>query len=447
MIDKENNARRDFLKKAALGTAGLTIGAMGFSASSYARIMGANDRINFGIAGINSRGKALVKSAMASPNTSISYICDVDSRVLTTVTEMIKEQGGKAPKSFEDYRKMIERKDLDAVAIATPEHWHAPMAIMAAQAGKHAYVEKPCSHNPHEGELLVQVQKKTGMVIQMGNQQRSAPTSIQAIKDIKDGIIGKPYFGKAWYSNKRGPIGNGQKVTVPEWLNWELWQGPAPRQDYQDIWVHYNWHWFWEYGTGEIHNNGTHEIDICRWALGVDNPTKVTSAGGRYHFKDDWEFPDTQLVSYEFDDDKLITWEGKSCNNFNYFGRGRGATIHGTEGTVLLDRNIYQVYDNDNNLVKEMKEQDASATTNTVGEGALDVYHMTNFVNAIRKSEKQHSPIDEAATTSLLCHLGNIAQAVGRSLKTDPKTGRILDDPEAMKMWKREYEPGWEPKV
>src|SRR5690606_32607772 len=214
-----------------------------------------------------------------------------------------------------------------------------------------------------------------------------------------------------------------------------------------DIWVHYNWHWFWEYGTGEIHNNGTHEIDICRWALGVDNPTKVTSAGGRYHFKDDWEFPDTQLVSYEFDDDKLITWEGKSCNNFNYFDRGRGATIHGTEGTVLLDRNIYQVYDNDNNLVKEMKEQDASATTNTVGEGALDVYHMTNFVNAIRKSEKQHSPIDEAATTSLLCHLGNIAQAVGRTLKTDPKTGRILDDPEAMKMWKREYEPGWEPKV
>ena len=446
-MENNSDSRRDFIKKVALGTAGISMGAMGFPASSYARIIGANDRINFAIAGVNNRGKALIKSSLASPNTSIGYICDVDSRVLESVTQMVQELGDKKTKAVVDFRDLVEKKDLDAIAIATPEHWHAPMAIMAAQAGKHVYVEKPCSHNPYEGELLVAVQNKTGKVIQMGNQQRSAPTSIQAVKDIREGIIGTPYFGKAWYSNNRGPIGHGKKVPVPEWLNWELWQGPAPRQDFQDNLVHYNWHWFWEYGTGEIHNNGTHEIDICRWALGVDIPDRVKSSGGRFHYNDDWEFYDTQVVSYEFADDKMITWEGKSCNNFQFYDRGRGATIHGTDGTVLVDRNVYQVYDQKGALVKEMKEEHSSATTNTQGEGALDVYHMTNFVNAIRGKEKPHSPIDEAAITSLLCHYGNISQKMGRTLNIDTKTGHIQNDPEAMKMWRREYAPGWEPSV
>lgn len=446
-MENKSNSRRDFLKKATIGTAGVSLGALAFPASSYGRIIGANDRINFAIAGVNSRGKALVKSVMASTNTSVRYICDVDSRVIEETRKMVTDLGERKPKAEEDFRKLIERKDLDAVAIATPEHWHAPMAIMAAQAGKDVYVEKPCSHNPHEGELLVKVQQQTGRKIQMGNQQRSAPTSLLAVKDIRNGIIGDAYFGKAWYSNKRGSIGHGKKVAPPEWLNWELWQGPAPRQDFQDNLVHYNWHWFKEYGTGEIHNNGTHEIDICRWALGVDYPEKVSSSGGRYHYKDDWEFYDTQMASYEFPENKLITWEGKSCNNFRYHDRGRGATIHGTKGTVLLDRNIYQAFDENGKLIKEVKEEQESATTNTVGAGALDAYHMRNFVNAIRNGEQQHSPIDEAVVTSLLCHLGNISQMVGRSLQVDAKSGRILGDAQAMQLWKREYEPGWEPIV
>jgi predicted dehydrogenase len=446
-MEENTNTRRDFLKKVALGTAGLSLGALGFPASSYARIMGANDRVNFAIAGINSRGKALIKSSMAAPNTSIGYLCDVDSRVFEEGNKLVQEAGGKKPRAQEDFRRLMERKDLDAVAIATPEHWHAPMAIMAAQAGKHVYVEKPCSHNPYEGELLIEVQKKTGKLIQMGNQQRSAPTSIQAIKDIREGIIGTPYFGKAWYANNRGSIGRGKKVPVPAWLNWELWQGPAPRRDYPENVVHYHWHWFWDWGTGEIHNNGTHEIDICRWALGVELPERVNSAGGRFHFEDDWEFYDTQVVSYEFPENKMITWEGKSCNNFTYYDRGRGATIHGTEGTVLLDRNIYQVFDQKGGLLKEMKESDSSATTNTVGEGALDVYHMANFVESIRGKETLNAPIDEAAVSTLLCHYGNISQKVGRTLNIDQKTGHILQDAEAMKLWRRDYAPGWEPKV
>jgi len=442
--DIHNPQRRSFIKKSALGATGL---AFGLSAKSYGNIIGANDRINFGVAGIHSRGKALVKSSLSSPNTAIPFVCDVDSRVIEESTQMVKKLSGKSPKSYVDYRKMLEESDLDAVAIASPEHWHAPMAIMAAQAGKHVYVEKPCSHNAREGEMLMEVQKKTGKKIQMGTQQRSAPTSMQAIDEIKKGIIGVPYYGYAWYANSRKSIGTGQKVPVPEWLNWELWQGPAPRRDYQDIWVHYNWHWFWDYGTGEIHNNGTHEIDICRWALGVKYPEKVTSSGGRFHFDDDWEFYDTQIASYEFPENKLITWEGKSCQPFQRHGRGRGASIHGTEGTVVLDRNKYQLFDMDGNLVKEVKEEEESATTDTMGAGSLDTYHMTNFVNAIRNGDELNASIHEGAVTTHLCHLGNISQKMGRTLHIDTNTGKILGDGQAMLMWGREYEPGWEPKV
>lgn len=442
-----NNSRRDFLKKTALGAAGLSIAGLSSSAKAYAGKKGANDKIIFGIAGLNGRGKAHLLAITACKNTEIAYLCDVDSRALENAVQMVKEKTGKKPKTFVDYRKMIEEPDLDVVTIATPEHWHAPMAIMALQAGKHVYVEKPCSHNPREGELLVEAQRKTGLLVQMGNQQRSAPTSIQAIQDIRDGIIGDVYYGKAWYSNGRGSIGTGKKVAVPDWLNWELWQGPAPRRDYQDIWVHYNWHWIKDYGTGEINNNATHEIDICRWALNVNIPEKVTSSGGRYHFDDDWEYYDTQNVSYEYQGGKMISWEGRSCNSFLHYGRGRGVSLHGTKGSIILDRNSYTVYDKKNNVIKEMKEKALSATTNTVGIGALDVYHMQNLIDAIRLGTKLNAPIQDARTSTLHCHLGNISQNVGRTLYLDTSNGHILGDGQAMRLWTREYEPGWEPKV
>ncbi len=442
-----DKSRREFIKKTAVGTAALTLGGLYLKPGIYASVPGANEKLNVAVVGVNGRGKAHVSALAKIENVNIAYICDVDSRVREQAIKMVQDLTGKKPKAFIDVRKLLEQPDLDAITIATPEQWHAPMALMALQAGKHVYVEKPCSHNPEEGEILVEAQKKYGKIVQMGNQQRSAPTSIQAVKDIREGIIGRAYEGFAWYANDRAPIGKGRKVPVPEWLDWDLWQGPAPRRDYQDIWVHYNWHWFWDYGTGEINNNGTHEIDICRWALGVDFPVKVSSGGGRYHYDDDWEFYDTQVVNYEFPENKLITWEGRSCNSFQHHNRGRGATIHGTEGTVLLDRNGYTAYDKKNQVIKEMAEEQASATIDTLGEGLLDVYHFQNFINAIRNGEKQHSPIYEGAVTNLLCHLGNISQKVGRTLRTDPKNGHIMDDGEGMQLWTREYEPGWEMKL
>lgn len=441
---EKGHSRKDFLKKLAMGGAGLTLG---LSAKSYGNIAGANEQVNFGVVGLNGRGKALMRAVQDTQNANLGYLCDVDSRVLGEAASMAKNDFGINPKTEGDIRKLLEQDDLDAIAIATPDHWHAPMAIMAANAGKHVYVEKPCSHNPHEGELLIKAQQKTGQVIQMGNQQRSAPTSMQAVQDIKDGLIGEPYFGKAWYSNQRGPIGSAVNAPVPDWLNWELWQGPAPRKSFEDVWVHYNWHWHWNWGTGEINNNGTHEIDICRWALGVDYPKRVTSSGGRYHYNDAWQFYDTQIANFEFQDEKVITWEGKSCNPFEYHDRGRGATIHGTEGTVLLDRNGYMAWDLDGEMIKEMKEEAKSATTDTVGAGNLDLLHMQNFVDVIRTDAEQHSPIDEGHKSNLLCHLGNIAQENGGSLQTDPQNGKIIGNRDAMRMWSRQYEPGWEPKV
>ncbi len=440
-------SRRDFIKKAAIGAAGIAIGGMGMSAKSYARILGANDKINMAIAGVNGRGKALLKAIAASENTSIGYICDVDSRVIENASGMVNDLMGSKPEGIEDFRKLVEKKDLDAIAVATPEHWHTPMTIMGVQNDKHVYIEKPCSHNPAEGEMLVKAQKKYGKIIQMGNQQRSGKITQKAIKEIKEGIIGDVYYGKAFYNNKRGPIGTGKVTEVPGWLNWELWQGPAPRAEYKDNLVHYNWHWFWRYGTGEINNNGTHEIDICRWAMGLDYPIRATSAGGRFHYDDDWEFYDTQNASFEFEGGKMITWEGTSCNAMKQQERGRGAILYGTKGSVLLDRNAYIQYDLGGKVVKTENEAEKSATTDTVGAGALDTYHMTNFLNAIRNGEKQNSPINEGVISNHLCHLGNMSQKFGRSLNIDKSNGKIMDDEEAMTLWGREYEPGWEPKV
>lgn len=440
----QDNSRRNFIKKSAVGAAGLSFA---FSAKSYANILGANDRMNFAAVGVHGRGKALIQAVAALENTSLTAICDVDSREFEKTGMMVENLFNKKAKTYKDIRKMLEQKDIDAILIATPEHWHAPMALMGVQAGKHVYVEKPCSHNPAEGEMLVAAQKKYGKVIQMGNQQRSSPISIQAMKDISDGLIGDVYYGKAWYANTRGSIGQGKETAVPDWLDWELWQGPAPREKYKDNYVHYNWHWFWNWGTGEINNNGTHEIDICRWALGVDFPKSVVSSGGRYHYNDDWQFYDTQVVNYEFEGDKMITWEGRSCNGLMHHERGRGATLHGTKGTILLDRNNYIAYDKDNNILKEVEEAGQSATTDTVGAGFLDTLHMQNFAGAIKIGDEQNSPIQEGHITNLLCHLGNYSQKLGRKLTLDTSNGHILNDQEAMKYWSREYQPGWEMKI
>ncbi|TNJ43080.1 Gfo/Idh/MocA family oxidoreductase [Tamlana fucoidanivorans] len=441
-------SRRTFIKNTAMGVAGATLLT---SANSYGMILGANDKIKFAIIGCGGRAYGLAKAIGDIEQGEIAAICDVDATRLNAFKEFCKKDIGSKPKTEKDFRNLLEDKNIDAIVVATPEHWHAPMAIMGMQAGKHVYVEKPCSHNPHENELIVEVQKKYGMICQMGNQQRSSRTSALAVQDIRNGIIGDVYAAKAVYANARKPIGIGKEVPVPETLDWDLWQGPAPREVYRDNVHPYNWHWFRAWGTGEIHNNGTHEIDICRWALGVDYPNRVVSSGGRLSHKDDWEFFDTQMVNYEFDGGKLLTWDGRSCNAFKSIG-GRGAVIFGTEGSIHLDRSKYVHLDINGKKVNEQyenqtKESKANKTSDTIGFDGLTVSHMQNFINAILKGEKLNSPIADAAISTQLCHLGNIAQDLKESLNIDIKTGRVLNNKGAEMLWKRDYEKGWEPKL
>jgi predicted dehydrogenase len=382
------------------------------------------------------------------PNVEIAYICDVEDKAIQNGLKALKNAQRK-PTVVKDIRKLVQQKDFDALVVATPDHWHAPAAILGVSNGKHVYVEKPCGHNPYEGELLTKAQTKYGKLIQMGNQRRSMPTLMQAVQEVRGGIIGKPYLGKSWYTNNRKSIGIGKKVPVPSTLDFELWQGPAPRRDYQDNLVHYNWHWFWHWGTSETCNNATHELDCCRWFLDAEYPTKVTSAGGRYAYKDDWQTPDTQIASFEFGNDKAITWEGRSCNNFPVEGAGRGFVIYGDKGSLInKGGSDYAIYDADNKLIKEVKSTAVVEAGNTLSaSGNDDLFHLDNFLQSIRGEAKLNSPVSEGHKSVLLCHLANISQRTGHALNCDPSNGHILNDKEAMALWRRTYEKGWEPVV
>lgn len=292
----------------------------------------------------------------------------------------------------------------------------------------------------------MQAAKKYNRVLQMGNQRRSWPNVCEGIQALKEGIIGKVYFGKSWYTNNRKPIGIGKEVPVPEWLDWELWQGPAPRVAYKDNIIHYNWHWFWHWGTGEALNNGTHMIDILRWGMEVDYPTMVNSAGGRYFAEDDWETPDTQIINIEFGNKFSMSWEGRSCNGRTIEGSSVGSMFYGEKGSLLITGSDgYKIFGLDNKLIKEQNSKIPIDPRNLMNPAEkLDAFHIQNFFDAIREGEKLHSDIESGHKSTLLMQLGNIAQRVGRSLRIDPTNGHILSDPEAMKLWSRDYEPGWE---
>lgn len=434
--------RRKFIRTAAATAAGVTIAAPMIGRN----ILGANRRINAAVFGTNGRGRELARVFATSPDGFVHGIGDVDVRAIEKGQKKVAEATGRKPIGNQDFRRFLDDRDVDAVVIATPDHWHAPMAIMALEAGKHVYVEKPCSHNPQEGEWLLAKQKKTGKLVQMGNQTRSSRTLNKVVDQIQNGLIGKAYGAKAWYANKRGSIGFQKRAPKPEWLDWELWQGPAPHKKFHEGLVHYDWHWYWDYGTGELLNNGTHEIDMARWALNVGYPNRVTSSGGRYHFNDGWEAFDTQLVGYEYDD-AFINWEGRSCNAYGFWGKGRGTLIHGTEGTVEMGRWGYTHYDKKGKEVTTEKEGGQGIGTDTTGGGSLTDAHMANFIAAINSGAELAAPIDEGNVCVTMGHLGNIAQRVGKSLEIDPKDGRPLNSREAMALWEREYEKGWKPKV
>ena len=427
---KNNNSRRMFIKKSTATAAAVAFGGIlpGFSAKNYNRIAGANEKIAVASMGVNSRGYAVATNFASQMNAEVIHVCDVDSRAADKCINAIEKIQNKRPKS-------------------TPDHWHAPAAMLACSAGKHVYLEKPCSHNPNEGELLVKSAKKYNRVLQMGNQRRSWPNVAAAIAELHAGVIGKPYYAKTWYTNNRASIGTGKQVAVPNWLNYDLWQGPAPRRAFKDNLIHYNWHWFWHWGTGEALNNGTHMLDLARWGLQVDYPTKVSSTGGRFRYQDDWQTPDTQMISIEFGNKAMITWEGRSCNGKNNEGTSTGITFYGENGSITIESgNAYKIHDLKNNLIKEVKNDRVINTSNLVDPAQeLDALHIQNFFDGIKNGKAVRSDILSGHQSTLLVQLGNIAQRSGRTLHIDPTNGHIINDQEAMKYWSREYEKGWEP--
>jgi predicted dehydrogenase len=408
--------------------------------------VGANDRLNFAVIGLHSRGFAHLSALYANRNTArVAYICDVESTFMEKFAAEAQKELGYTPQSEGDFRKLLERKDVDAISIATPDHWHAPMAIAGVEAGKHVYVEKPCGHNPAEGALLIAAQKKYGKLVQMGTQQRSSPHTIEIVDKIHSGLIGRAYYANAWYVNTRKSIGYGKDAPVPPTLNWDLWQGPAPRRPYKDNVQPYNWHWFRIWGTGETLNNGTHEVDVCRWALDADYPKRITAAGGRYQFKDDWQFYDTLVTNFEYDD-KLIAWDCRCCNGMKIYNRDRGATIMGTTGSVLVDRDGYEVYDLGGHKTDEFKVQgEKTSSSDLVGRDSMTDAHFANFIAGVTKGEKLHSPVEVGNVAVTMLQLSNIAWEVQRELKLDTTDGKVVGDAEAMKGWGREYQKGWEP--
>jgi predicted dehydrogenase len=445
------NTRRTFIKKASSGAFALSLGGMlpEFSARSYQNIVGANEKIRVACMGVNSRGLAVGKNFAHQKNCEVLHVCDVDSRAADICIDAIGKIQSNKPQATPDFRNALEDKNLDALIVTAPDHWHAPAALLACSAGKHVYLEKPCSHNPNEGEMLVKSAEKHKRVLQMGNQRRSWPNVAGAIAELHAGVIGRPYFAKTWYTNNRPSIGIGKETAVPAWLNYDLWQGPAPRKAYKDNLIHYNWHWFWHWGTGEALNNGTHMIDLARWGLNVEYPTKVNSTGGRYMYQDDWQTPDTQVINLEFENKSMISWEGRSCNGKSIEANSVGIIFYAEQGSMVIESgNSYKIYDLKNNLVKEVKNNFTVDARNLSDPSQnLDALHILNFFDGIRLGTKLNSDIVSGHQSTLLVQLGNISQRVGRSLAINPTNGHILNDKAAMKFWSREYEKGWEPKI
>ncbi len=415
--------RRTLLTSAAAAVAG-TAAANGSPAA---------ERIRVAIMGLGSRGSTLVDAFLAA-GAEVAGLCDVDENAAGRAADVVAKRQEVKPRVDRDIRRLLDDASIDAVVVAAPNHWHAPATILACSAGKHVYVEKPCSHTPEEGELAVAAARKHGVVVQHGTQRRSWPWVCAAVKAVQDGTIGPVHLARSWYTNRRPSIGRGERIEPPSTLDWTLWQGPAPERPFASNVVPYHWHWRWHWGNGELGNNGVHGLDVARWALGLTFPTRVVSAGGRWYHDDDQETPDTLSVAYEFPGGKQITWEGQSCSPLGNQGSTFGVSFHGPEASLVIDTEGWRVLDGKNVIVSEH-----------AGSKKDDVVHVVDFLDAIRDGRRPVADIAEGHASALLCHLGTIAHRTDRVLHTRPEDGHIVGNDDAVALWTKEYRPGWRP--
>ncbi|HAV65058.1 MAG TPA: dehydrogenase [Verrucomicrobiales bacterium] len=418
--------RRHFLKTSASAT-------VAAAAAGPLILRGAespNARLRVAVMGVNGRGMAHISGFLAQPNVEIAYVCDVDSRTLPKAVEAVSKKQTKTARGVLDFREALDDPTVDALSIATPNHWHAPATILACQAGKHVYVEKPGSHNPQEAIWMVAAARKHDRRVQMGNQRRSWDWVQEAVAKVHAGEIGQVTFARTWYNNARPSIGMGKPVAVPDWLDFDAWQGPAPARPFKDNLVHYNWHWHWHWGNGELGNNGIHALDVARWGLQVDAPNSVTCGGGRYQFDDDQETPDIYRTTFDFGHCG-ISWESHSHQPYGTEGAQFGIQFYGNKGVLIIAGNGYRILDPNG---KELHKFEGRWN---------DSDHFGNFVRAIRDGEKLTSEIGEGQKSTQMCHLGNIAWRTGRTLHLDGRSGRIRGPRLEDGLWEREYGRGW----
>jgi predicted dehydrogenase len=397
-------------------------------------------RIRVGVMGL-SRGLAHVASWLQVPNVEITALCDVDSRRVVEGLRAVEKAGQKTkPQTGSDFRRFLDGDVIDVLSVAACNFWHTPAALLAAQTGKHVYVEKPGSHTAHEAQLLAAAAKKYGRHIQQGTQRRSLPAMREAMLRLKEGVIGKVTAARCYYDSERGSIGRGKTAPPPEWLDWTLWQGPSAERPYKDNLVHYNWHWHWLYGGGELANNGVHALDLALWGISeahrrVLTPQRVVCTGGRYHYQDDQETPDTTLLAADYGP-CAVMWDGSSCHKRTGGEKHAFVSFYGDGGTLSLSSSGYAVYDMGG---KETGRNEPEFT---------DVPHFQNLADTIRGSATLNCPAEEGQRGAMLCHLGNIAYRTGGVVEFDADNQQLKNpSKEAAALWSKEYRKGWEPKT
>lgn len=446
-----NSSRREAIKKMAAGAAGITIGGLGFPAKSYASIIGANDRINLSVIGVRGQGFGHLRTwaRMANDeNIRVKTICDVDENLWAERIQAVSELQGETPATEYDLRRVYEDKDIDAVSIATPNHWHALATIWAVQAGKDVYVEKPASHNVWEGRKMVEAARKYDRIVQVGFQNRSINSVRRAMQLLHDGVIGEVFMARGLCFKPRDSFGMTADAEPPAGLHYDLWLGPAPYRPYNELRLHYNWHWHWDTGNGDIGNQGPHQFDIARWGLNENtHPVKIQSSGGYYAFKNvcSQETANTQTAVFEYEDGKILQFEVRGLYTGGEAGLGVkiGNLFYGTEGWMEIDGSTWRTFLGRNDEPGPSSEGDESDTGPQVGYLAAPGGggHYRNFLAAVRshKISDLTCDVEEGVLSSDLPHLANISYRVGRSLTFDGKKERFVGDDEANKLLTRDY--------
>jgi predicted dehydrogenase len=385
-----------------------------------------SERVNLCVVGVRGRGMSLAHNFARLPNSQITHICDVNEARFESAIKSISDIQNAAPKPVRDVRHVLEEKSVDAIVVATPDHWHALATIWGCQAGKHVYVEKPISNNVFEGWQMVQAARKYDRVVQVGTQSRSVDHYLKAVELLRSGKLGRIHMAKAWNSQLRRRVPAVRDSPVPSGLDWDTWQGPAPDHPYNNNRYTYGWRWLWDYGTGDMGNDGVHDLDIARWGLGVDYPEQIQCTGSKLQFVGDiQETPDTQIATFTFPDNKILVYEQRLWSPYQQEGFENGVAFYGNAGYMLIGRRGWKVVEKGNNVVFDEQVEFS------------DLPHLENFLSAVRSGADLNCEVEEGYRSTLLAHLGNLSYRVGRPLTFDAVTQSLAEDPDANALLKR----------